>query len=305
MKNLFTIFLSLFIVNQGFSQDLDSLDAVDSLSQLIVKDTTYWTNEFSVGLNFNQAAFSGNWKAGGVNSIAFGSIAAGKANYAKGKLSWDNQVELMYGIVKNEGQQVRKSNDRIFLDSKVGYKAGGSWSYFGSLNFMTQFTDGFEYGPDDQRSLISGFFAPAFLTSGIGMEYKPNESFALRIAPFSPRFTFVTDPTIIQNVPSNYGVPDGQTVRTEWLALQLYATFDKEITENLTIKSRYQMFANYETLDFKTIDHRLDVTLIAKITRFVDVTFTSINVYDFDMDPGIQYSQALALGILYKVSNKK
>lgn len=299
MKSLITIFFLFILIVQSSAQDLDSLE----LS--LRKDTTYWNSEFSVGLNFNQAAFSGNWKAGGVNSIAFGSIATGKANYVKGKLSWDNQLELMYGIVKNEGQQVRKSNDRIFLDSKIGYKAGGNWSYFGSLNFMTQFTDGFEYGSDDQRSVISGFFSPAFLTSGFGMEYKPNKEFALRIAPISPRFTFVTDPNIIQNVPSNYGVPEGQTVRTEWLAFQLFATYDKDISENLSIRSRYQMFANYETLAFNTIDHRLDVTLIAKITRFVDVTFTSINVYDIDMDPGIQYSQALALGILYKVSNKK
>jgi hypothetical protein len=299
MKNLFIFCFFLFIISQTFGQDIDSLN-IDSK-----KDTTYWDSEFSAGLNFNQAAFSGNWKAGGVNSVAFGSIVSGKANYAKGKLSWDNQLELIYGIVKNEGQQVRKSNDRIFFDSKVGYKAGGNWSYFGSINFLTQFTDGFEFGPDDQRTLISGFFSPAFLTSGIGMEYKPNKDFALRIAPFSPRFTFVTDPTIIQNVPSNYGVPEGQTVRTEWLALQLFATYNKDITDNLSIRSRYQMFANYETLAFRTIDHRLDVTLIAKITRFVDVTFTSINVYDLDMDPGIQYSQALALGILYKVNNKK
>ncbi len=299
MKTLFTFSLSLFIFFNGFSQD------VDSLGQELKKDTTYWDSEFSAGLNFNQAAFSGNWKAGGVNSVAFGSIVSAKANYAKANLSWDNQLELMYGIVKNEGQQVRKSNDRIFFDSKVGYKASKNWAYFGSLNFLTQFTDGFEFGPDDQRALISSFLAPAFLTSGIGMEYKPNKDFALRIAPISPRFTFVTDPSIIQNVPSNYGVPEGQSVRTEWLALQLFATFNKDITENLSIRSRYQMFANYETLAFKTIDHRLDVTLIAKITRFVDVTFTSINVYDLDMDPGIQYSQALALGILYKVNNKK
>lgn len=299
MKSLITSFFLFILIGQASAQSLDSL------AESAQKDTTYWNSEFSVGLNFNQAAFSGNWKAGGVNSIAFGSIAAGKANYAKGKLSWDNQLELMYGIVKNDGQQVRKSNDRIFLDSKIGYKASGNWSYFGSLNFMTQFTDGFEYGADDQRSVISGFFSPAFLTSGIGMEYKPNKEFALRLAPISPRFTFVTDPNIIQNVPSNYGVPEGQTVRTEWLAFQLFATYDKDISENLSIRSRYQMFANYETLAFKTIDHRLDITLIAKITRFVDVTFTSINVYDLDMDPGIQYSQALALGILYKVSNKK
>ncbi|MCH7402052.1 DUF3078 domain-containing protein [Belliella kenyensis] len=299
MKHLFIYVFALAMVCNVQAQTLDSL------ASELVKDTTYWQSEFSAGLNFNQAAFSGNWKAGGVNSVAFGTLVTGKANYAKGKWSWDNQAELIYGIVKNEGQEFRKSNDRIFFDSKIGYKTGGSWSYFSSVNFLTQFSDGFEYGPADQTTLISGFFSPAFLTTAFGMEYKPNKEFALRIAPFSPRFTFVTDPNVSTNVPNNYGVPIGQTVRTEWLALQLFATYDKDITDNLSIKTRYQMFANYETLAFKTIDHRLDLMLIAKITRFVDVTFTSINVYDIDMDPGIQYSQALALGILYKVSNKK
>lgn len=299
MRLLFTAYFLLILLAPSIAQNIESTGAP------LEKDTTYWNSEFSIGLNFNQAAFSGNWKAGGVNSIAFGSIASGKANYAKGKMSWDNQLELMYGIVKNDGQQVRKSNDRIFLDSKVGVKATGSWSYFGSLNFLTQFTDGFEYGAADQKSIISGFLSPAFLTTGIGMEYKPNKEFALRLAPISPRFTIVNNPNVIQSVPSNYGVAEGQTIRSEWLAFQLFATYDKDISENLSIRTRYQMFANYQTLAFNTVDHRLDITLIAKITRFVDVTFTSINVYDVDMDPGIQYSQALALGILYRVSNKK
>jgi hypothetical protein len=301
MKKLFTICLLLVFSHFTYAQDFEEL--ADS-ANVAIKDTTYWISDFSVGLNFNQAAFSGNWKAGGVNSIAFGSILNGSAKYAKEKWSWDSQLELIYGLVKNEGQEFRKSNDRIFLDSKVGYKITEKWGYFTSLNFITQFSQGFNFTQDDPV-LISSFFSPAFLTTGFGFEYKPNEEFALRLAPFSPRFTFVTDTTIINNVPENYGVPAGQTMRAEWLAFQLFATWNKKFSENLTLNSRYQMFANLETLGFKTIDHRLDFTIIAKVSRYVDVTFTSINVYDIDMDPGIQYSQALALGILYKVSNKK
>ncbi|WP_236137123.1 DUF3078 domain-containing protein [Mongoliitalea daihaiensis] len=296
MRKMTFIILCVFFVG--------GLQAQEDAGVSEARDTTYWDSEFSVGFNFNQASFSGNWKAGGVNSIAFGSIATGKANYAKDKFSWDNQLELIYGVVKNEGQDFRKSNDRIFFDSKVGYKINEKWAYFSSVNFITQFTDGFDFSGPENR-LISGFFAPAFLTTGFGLEYKPNKDFALRLAPVSPRFTFVSNPDIITNVPENYGVPAGQTVRTEWLAFQLFATYNKKISENLTINSRYQLFANYETLAFNTIDHRLDFTVIAKITKYVDVTFTSINVYDIDMDPGIQFSQALAMGILYKVSNKK
>jgi len=300
MKKLFTLCFLILIGHISFAQDVEELtDAVEEAA----KDTTYWDSEFSLGINFNQAAFSGNWKSGGVNSIALGSIVSAKANYAKDKWMWDNQLELIYGLVKNEGQDFRKSNDRIFLDSKVGYLINEKWSYFTSVNFISQFSQGFDFSQDDPI-LISNFLAPAFLTTGFGIQYKPNDEFALRMAPFSPRFTFVTDPNIIVNVPGNYGVPAGQTVRSEWLAFQVFMTYNKKFNDNFTLNSRYQMFANLETLAFKTIDHRLDFTLIAKITKFVDVTFTSINVYDIDMTTGIQFSQALALGVLYKISNK-
>ncbi|MEX2512184.1 MAG: hypothetical protein WD398_04705 [Cyclobacteriaceae bacterium] len=126
----------------------------------------------------------------------------------------------------------------------------------------------------------------------------------MRIGPLSPRFTFVNDPTILDNVPTNYGVPAGQNIRVEWLAMQLFANLDTDLSENLNLKSRYMMFANYETLKWDTIDHRLDITITAKISDIINVTLTGRSLYDLDQDPGIQYSQGLALGILYKVDNK-
>jgi len=303
-KRLFLLLFLNILIFTAFAQIEELADAMDILSEEAVKDTTYWVSDFSAGLNFNQAGFSDNWKAGGINSVAFGSIVAGKAFYKKGKLSWDNELELLYGIVKNEGQGTRKSNDRMFFDSKLGYRLSEKWAGFFSANFLSQFTDGFEYESDGSQQLISGFMSPGFLTSSLGFEYKPSDEFNLRIGPFSPRFTFVNNPAISQAVPSNYGVPIGETTRIEWLALQLFANYDKNISEKFNIRSRYMLFANYETLAWKTIDHRLDITLTAKITDFINVTMTSISLYDIDQDPGIQLSQGLALGILYKVNNK-
>ncbi|MDN3671113.1 DUF3078 domain-containing protein [Echinicola jeungdonensis] len=300
-KILSIIFIFQCVILQSFAQDTEA----DSILAPSKKDTTYWVNNFKAGLNFNQAAFSSNWKSGGVNSVALGSVIAGKANYAKGKWSWDNEIELLYGVVKNEGQTVRKSNDRIFLDSKVGYKISKNWGSYFSGNFLSQFTKGYNYDEDGNRTLISGWMSPGFLTASLGFEYKPNQEFNLRIGPLSPRFTFVTDGTIADNVPENYGVTPGETVRAEWFAFQLFATWDKDFNENFNLKSRYQMFANYETLAFDSIDHRLDITLTAKISKLINVTFTNINLYDIDQDSGIQYSQGLSLGILYKVNNKK
>ncbi|WP_018474357.1 DUF3078 domain-containing protein [Echinicola pacifica] len=297
-------FLSVLAVitmlsHMAIAQDTQGVDPA-----VVVKDTTYWVKEFAAGLNFNQAAFSSNWSNGGVNSIAIGSILSGSADYAKDRWSWDNEVELLYGMVKNDGEDGRKSNDRIFLDSKVGYKLTQKWGAYFSGNFLSQFANGYDFDTEP-RTLISSFMSPGYLTTSLGLEYNPNDEFNLRIGPFSPRWTFVTNDEVSANVPNNYGVPIGENVRTEWLALQIFAEWDKDIAENFNIKTRYQMYADYQDLSFKTIDHRLDITMTAKITEIISVTFTSINVYDIDQDPGIQYSQGLALGLLYKVSNKK
>lgn len=162
-----TLFLLMFLSGfslQAFSQVEELAEKLDVLSEEAKKDTTYWISDFSAGLNFNQAGFSDNWKAGGINSVAFGSIVAGKAFYKKGRLSWDNELELLYGIVKNEGQGTRKSNDRMFFDTKLGYKLTDKWATFFSVNFLSQFSDGFEYETNGSQQLISGFMSPGFLT---------------------------------------------------------------------------------------------------------------------------------------------
>lgn len=293
MKNVFTIFL--FFITIGFTSAQDSVEVAEA-------DTTYWLKSIEGTFALNQASFSGNWTGGGVNSVAFSTGLIGRANYAKGDWSWDNTLDLLYGVVKNQGQDERKSNDRIFLDSKVGLKASEKWNYFFSGNFLSQFAPGYTF-TDTDRTLISKFANPAFLTFALGMEYKPNEEFSLRLAPFSPRFTFVTDRELYLNVPENYGVPIGQTVRTEWLAFSLLADWNKQLSENISFKARYQMYANYETLAFDAIDHRLDLILAAKVSNAISVTLTALALYDLDQDEKIQFSQGLGIGLVYKRGN--
>jgi hypothetical protein len=63
------------------------------------------------------------------------------------------------------------------------------------------------------------------------------------------------------------------------------------------------MFANYQTIEPKTIDHRLDVSLTAKVNKFINVSLGGIMIYDYDQDSGIQLSQAFSLGVLYAFQN--
>lgn len=293
MKKVFSIFL--FLITLGMASAQDSAGISKS-------DTTYWLKEISGGLNINQAAFSSNWKGGGVNSIAFSSYFLGRANYAKEKWSWDNTLDLMYGVVKNADEDGRKSNDRIYLDSKVGYKIGKKWNAYFAMNFLSQFAPGYNFN-EEPKALISKWLSPGYLTTGLGFEYKPNSEFSLRLSPFSPRLTFVTDTTLYRQVEDNYGVEIGKKVRYEWLAWNIQADWNKKISENLTFTMRYSLYANLETLAFDTMDHRLDLGLVAKITKAVNVSLTSLTIYDIDQDEKIQFSQGLALGIAFKRGN--
>ena len=274
-----------------------------------IDTTTYWKKNLVANLNLNQASFSSNWKGGGINSIGINSLFNYKANYAANRDTWDNEIDLAYGFVSNSGQGFRKNIDRIFLDTKYGYKIADKWSLFTSLNFLSQFSEGYKYEDDangvEQELLISDIFAPAFITSAWGLEYAPASFFKVRISPFAPRVTIVQDPErFIATVgPEPYGVKPGNTSRWEWLAFQLMADFAKDIATNVNLKWRYVMYANYETLDMKTIDHRLDLLFAVKAGRFVNIGFGGILLYDFDQDSGAQLNQVFNIGIAYSFRN--
>jgi len=286
--------------------------SIGASAQIVrIDTTTFWKKSFKAGLNLNQSSFSANWKAGGVNSFGFNAFLNTKINYKKEKKSWTNEIDLLYGMVNNDGQGFRKTLDRIYLDTKYGYDFNEKWGLFTALNFSSQFAEGFKYEEDangvEQGRLISNFLAPAFITGSLGFEYSPDESFKLRLAPIASRLTIVQNSERYLAVDSMapYGVNAGETLRVEALAFQMLAEYNKDIAENLNLKWRYLFFANYQTLEMKTIDHRLDMNLTAKVNKFVNVSLGGILLYDFDQDSGVQLSQAFSLGFLYTFQNYK
>jgi hypothetical protein len=272
-------------------------------------DTTYWRRSFNTGLSINQAAFSSNWSAGGINSIGLNALLNLRADYRKDRHSWDNQVDFLYGFVNNAGQGYRKTNDRLFLDTKYGYALSSKWDMFTSVSFLSQFAPGYRYDTDaggvETEVRISSFMTPGFLTLAWGFEYKPADFFRLRLSPVAPRLTFAFDEDALANVPTRYGVDPGKNIRTEWLAAQIMADFNKDLNENINLKWRYIMFAGFDNFSFETIDHRLDALLTAKLIKYLDVKLNLILLYDKDQAEGIQVSQSLGIGLAYSIQNYK
>lgn len=269
-------------------------------------DTLIWKKKLNFALNLNQAAFSSNWKAGGINAFGFNTLFNYLASYKRGRNSWDSNIDLAYGFVNNSGVGYRKTMDRLYLDTKYGYDLTHDWGLFAALNFLSQFSDGYQYDDDGNNAqLISGGLAPAFITGSLGFEYHPVDYFKVRIAPFAPRITLVRDPARFVPAigPEPYGVNPDDNIRYEWLGLNLWAEFNKDIFKNVNLKWRYTMFANYEEFQGKRFDHRFDLDLIAKAGKYINIALGGILLYDYDQDSEAQLSQVFSIGFLYTFQN--
>ena len=109
--------LLMLIQKSSHSQDTTSLSN---------RDTSYWNIGGVSSLNVSQVSLT-NWAVGGENSLSITGLADFFAKYKKGKVSWDNEASLGYGILKQGDSPVKKTDDKIDISSKAGYKASVSF----------------------------------------------------------------------------------------------------------------------------------------------------------------------------------
>lgn len=330
VKNFLGLILFTFFFSSVFAQQTDTLKADTNLlnkyridpgknalpvrlrpvqvsEQLIPVElldykVSYWRKSVVFGLNFNEAAFTNNWSAGGVSTVALGTNFDFKAEYNKTPFDYTTETNLIYGAAATKGQGSRKTNDRIFLDNKIASQISKKWYFFGSLSFESQFAAGYTYtdangNAVNQGLLISDFMAPGYLTESVGFEYKPNKYYDLRIGTGTAKQTFLLDTNIYKNLPENYGVRPGHTFYNQ-LAVQGVGTIDKDIMKNLRLTARYAIFIPYiQPLAYTT--HRIDATLTAKVNRLINVSMNGTFLYDKNTAKAPQATEGISMGVAY------
>jgi len=280
------------------------------ITPLIVSSkVNYWKTKTSIGININQSSFSNNWSGGGVNSLAVEGLVNYKAEYKKESYSYLTELDLRYGKIRNKSQLQKKTNDRIFWNNVGSFKIGKNWNLFTSLTFESQFDNGYSYSTvngAETATLISKFMSPGYLTESFGFEYKPNKFFSTQFGTGAAKQTFVLDNKELTAAylaanpggtkTDNFGVPVGDTFKND-LAFQITSNFEKEVFQNITLKTRYNIFVPYD--HFENLTQRLDVTVTAKVNRFMNVTLNGVGIYDKSISTRIQGSQSLAMGVMF------
>jgi len=249
---------------------------LQQVNKLYVKPQ-YWKFRSEAAFVFNQAMMT-NWVKGGENSISTAMDITGYADYSNKelKLSSNNFARLKYGLIKSGDNPVRKNIDLLETNSKLNHKAFGRFDFSATMLFKTQIARGYNY-PNDSVP-VSKFMNPAVLTIGLGLDYKPDKTTSINVAPLSYKATFVPDTARIDQ--TKYGVPkDRRSMHEPGASVQITNEF-KPI-KTITITNRLQLFTNYIN-NPQNID--IDWEMIAQVNLnwFTDLRFNTHFIFDDD-----------------------
>lgn len=247
---------------------------------IYLRDSTWKIGGF-IGITLSQTALY-QWGPGGNNNFAFMFATSIYANYKKDKIIWDNSLDAKWGMVANglirnkalARYNLQKNIDVFAIKSSLGYQIHNSLYVSARLGFESQFTPSYDYSLTDtvngdfRRYTVSKFAAPAVLTIGPGLTWKPKDYFTLFFSPLEGKMTFVTPDnpgrdtttrpdgryydTYYKNVDeTRYGLQRGKYFMGE-LGWELDLLFQKDIVKNVNWKSHLNVFGAYMNANYNT-----------------------------------------------------
>jgi len=288
--------------------------AGSTMAQTSTPVDTSWKKGGMGSINFNQVALS-NWAAGGENSISGAAFLTLFANYAKDRLVWDNQLDLAYGLLKSGDAKVRKNEDKIDLNSKLGYKMSHDSKFYYTFlfNFKSQFANGYDYKNDTLLKYpISKFLAPGYLLYSIGIDYKPNDAFSLYLSPLTGRTIIVNDDMLSQA--GAFGVDPGKKSLTQ-LGAYLRAMYKKDVFTNVNFQTKLELFSNYlDNPQNIAVNH--EILIAMKVNKYITANIGTQMIYDdiipvtvikeksgvkeAKTGPRLQFKEVFGIGLSYK-----
>ena len=299
MKRLTAIFLFLAIAGTMFA-------AASNDSITAPKGT--WTTSSTPALKVDEN-FYHNWAATGISQLAFVGTFNGNYKYTHTKFIWDNVADLALGYYWQDLdgdtsmhgfrslESGRKNDDKIDLTSTISMKMKNAWNMNFAANLKTQFLDGFTYtgtGLLTEKTLISSFMAPGYLTTSLGFEYK-KDYWNVALSFLTGKTTFLFDDDVIA-AGQFYGV-DTTGGRRYYAGLGSYVKFyyKKDIAKNLNLYTRVELFYDYTKPNYRDGRTAAGDALLGWPSEMLDATgaaptsFFDRNLYTLGHDTDLDF----------------
>lgn len=306
-----SVILFLLFTQISFSQEIQT-KLPDTISN--------WEGKNTIGFDISQIAFM-NWNAGGNSSVS--GLLKGNfiRKYSTDKIKWVNELIVRYGVNKQDGVELRKTDDAFQFNSTFGYRKDtiSNWYHSAKFNFNTQFTNGYAYPNTDKA--ISKPFAPAYIFTGIGAEYSNKEKKVnVYLSPLTQKTTLVLDQRLANE--GAFGVQkaeydldgnlikEGKMSRTE-LGVLVTGYHKREVWKNINLENRLSLYSDYIN-NFGNIDADWQIQLDLVVNEYVRANIGAHLIYDDDikakeevageqitLGPKLQLKQVLGIGLVY------
>lgn len=280
----------------------------DTIRDILKKSVAqkHWTIVNTPGITVTQTSFL-NWSSGGNNSLAGITSFKGKYHYKKGQLLWNNDVDLRYGLSRENGDEYsQKTEDIIKLKSTFGYKTSvtSKWYYSGNFSLTSQFAKG--YKDKERLKLISNFFAPAKLRLGLGSTYSDEKNkLKINLSPLTNQITFVLDQELADK--GAFGVDKGKNINTE-IGPLIGIEYETKLMKNINLELKSTFYSDYLN-NFGNIDTDIEMNINMKVNKYINSSINTHLLYDddtkIDENDGtqsgarIQLKQIIGIGISY------
>lgn len=259
--------------------------AQDDASAAPQEEQSNWKTGVLTSFTFNQISLK-NWAAGGKNSFAGTWLGSAYANYKSDKATWDNTLDMGYGLMRYKGEDYQKSEDKIHISSIYGYDAARQKLFYsGLLDFKSQFGKGYKY--DKDTTLVSKFMAPGYVSFSAGMLYKPSDKLSVYLSPVAAKLTIVGD-TALATI---YGLEQGDKLRSEFGATAKVTFKYPNIVKNVDYYFRGDFFSNWKDHP-EHIDVDVETGFNLKVNDWLTALVKVNLLFDDDIKYNEQYTDA-------------
>jgi hypothetical protein len=281
MRKISIIAVVLFLHSFMFAQ-------LDSAAQ-----QSDWKHMLIAGFTITQVSYT-DWAQGGENALAYTLSIDGKSVQDLTTTNWSNSYKIAYGQTRLGSKGLRKTDDKIELESVLTYKVGTYVNPYASATFKSQFDDGFKYDDAANTKIkISSALDPMYLTQAVGVGYQPIAQLktrlgaALREVFDDKKYGYADDASTKPTIESS---------KTEG-GLESVTDVEIKIEENTLFTAKLEMFAPFNNIDVVVV--RSDNTLSSKLNKYISLVFNVQLINDRSVIARTQIKEGLALGISY------